>query len=229
MIKKIKKLSLISRLMILMLSLSSLYAFEIPFLNNNGKTEVILATNEADVKYSEFGGFSGSYKLFSLSNANNGFQVDFEIQDTIFVSSNTFIMTAGFFSNKALTDKMSKYEDGDWTVFSELVNIMVDIYIGNKKITKQGLFSVRFFDLLNEKIFNNKMRFEDGFGNKLTYELPDKYKDIIYKKIMIYQRKKEQVKKEYEEKRAKENEAWNNWLDNYNKDIEKLNESLKGN
>ena len=73
------------------------------------------------------------------------------------------------------------------------------------------------------------MRFEDGFGNKLTYELPDKYKDIIYKKIMIYQRKKEQVKKEYEEKRAKENEAWNNWLDNYNKDIEKLNESLKGN
>lgn len=206
MIKKIKKLSLISRLMILMLSLSSLYAFEIPFLNNNGKTEFILATNEAEIKYSEYTGFSGSYELFTLTNANNGFYMDVQIGDNNFLGSNTCIFINGVFYTKEFEKALDTYTN-DLEKLTLLPNALVDVYIGNKKITKQSLFSIRYIEL-DEKIFNNKIRFEDGFGNKLTYELPDKYKDVIYKKIMIYQRKKEQVKKEYEAKRVKEEEEF---------------------
>lgn len=201
----IKKLSLIGGLMI-MLSLSSLYAFEIPFLNNNGKTEFILATNEAEVSYTWGGGFSGSYKLFSLSNANIGFNVVFELMDGI-IFSNTVITMIGAFNNEVVSNRMSVYEEGDWNVMYELPNILVDVYIDNKKVSQASLFEIRFINL-DEKLFNNKMRFEDGFNNKLTYELPDKYKEIIYKKIMIYQRKKEEAKKQYEAKRRNMDEEF---------------------
>lgn len=51
---------------------------------------------------------------------------------------------------------------------------------------------------MKETIFSNELVFKDGNNQTYKLKLDDKYKDIIHKKIMLYQRKKEQVKKEYE-------------------------------
>lgn len=49
-----------------------------------------------------------------------------------------------------------------------------------------------------ETIFDNELVFKDGNNQTYKLKLDGKYKDIIHKKIMLYQRKKELVKKEYE-------------------------------
>lgn len=76
---------------------------------------------------------------------------------------------------------------------------LCDLYVNNQNIThREGYaWDCTYFDM-KETIFSNELVFKDGNNQTYKLKLDDKYKDIIHKKIMLYQRKKEQVKKEYE-------------------------------
>ena len=45
-------------------------------------------------------------------------------------------------------------------------------------------------------IINNELVFKDSFNQTYKLKLSDRYRDIIYKKIMIYQRKKDELIKQ---------------------------------
>ena len=199
--------------LLVFISINSLYAFEIPFISG-GSEKIILATNDMDVRYNYLMGNVGSYELFSVEG-KNGFRVRFAIVDNILISTNTLIYYHAIFSNELLNKEMALYEALSTTNEKLKDNKMLqvvamlefvdkfscNVYINNQNITKRindsNFIPDTYFDM-KETIFNNELVFKDGNNQTYKLKLDDKYKDIIHKKIMLYQKKKEQLRKEYE-------------------------------
>ena len=81
--------------LLVFISINSLYAFEIPFIGGNSE-KIILNTNEMNLSYSQYGGFTGSYDLFEVEG-KNGFRATFSIGDNSFIATNTVIAYTAFF------------------------------------------------------------------------------------------------------------------------------------
>lgn len=199
--------------LLIFISINSLYAFEIPFISG-GSEKIILATNDMTVYCNKVGIITGAYELFSVEG-KNGFRVRFAIVDNILISTNTLIYYHAIFSNELLNKEMTSYEalftTNEKLKDNKMLQVVAmlefadkfscNVYINNQNITKRindsNFIPDTYFDM-KETIFSNELVFKDGNNQTYKLKLDDKYKDIIHKKIMLYQRKKEQVKKEYE-------------------------------
>lgn len=193
--------------LLVFLPIHSLCAFEIPFISGGSET-IILYTNDAYVKCSEMGNIYGSYDLFIVTN-KNGFMAKFTIWDDPSTFTNTMINYVAMFSNKTLMDEAEFFETNKnvrgnliWMLVAAqdlMDRFLCDVYVNNQNKTHREGFSwdCTYF-VMEEAIFDNELVFKDGNNQTYKLKLDDKYKDIIHKKIMLYQRKKEQVKKEYE-------------------------------
>lgn len=183
--------------LLVFISINSLYAFEIPFIGGNSE-KIILNTNEMNLSYSQYGGFTGSYDLFEVEG-KNGFRATFSIGDNSFIATNTVIVYTAFFSNANLIEAINKIDTnkpGQALAMGLLIlaEFNCDVYKSNQKINKTG-FMTPYFNF-EKSIFNNELIFKDSFNQTYKLKLSDKYKDIIYKKIMIYQRKKDELIKQ---------------------------------
>ena len=183
--------------LLVFISINSLYAFEIPFIGGNSE-KIILNTNEMNLSYSQYGGFTGSYDLFE-AEGKNGFRATFSIGDNSFIATNTVIVYTAFFSNANLIEAINKIDTnkpGQALAMGLLIlaEFNCDVYKSNQKINKTG-FMTPYFNF-EKSIFNNELIFKDSFNQTYKLKLSDKYKDIIYKKIMIYQRKKDELIKQ---------------------------------
>lgn len=183
--------------LLVFISINSLYAFEIPFIGGNSE-KIILNTNEMNLSYSQYGGFTGSYDLFEVEG-KNGFRATFSIGDNSFIATNTVIVYTAFFSNANLIEVINKIDTnkpGQALAMGLLIlaEFNCDVYKSNQKINKTG-FMTPYFNF-EKSIFNNELIFKDSFNQTYKLKLSDKYKDIIYKKIMIYQRKKDELIKQ---------------------------------
>ncbi len=183
--------------LLVFISINSLYAFEIPFIGGNSE-KIILNTNEMNLSYSQYGGFTGSYDLFEVEG-KNGFRATFSIGDNSFIATNTVIVYTAFFSNANLIEARNKIDTnkpGQALAMGLLIlaEFNCDVYKSNQKINKTG-FMTPYFNF-EKSIFNNELIFKDSFNQTYKLKLSDKYKDIIYKKIMIYQRKKDELIKQ---------------------------------
>lgn len=183
--------------LLVFISINSLYAFEIPFIGGNSE-KIILNTNEMNLSYSQYGGFTGSYDLFEVEG-KNGFRATFSIGDNSFIATNTVIAYTAFFSNANLIEVINKIDTnkpGQALAMGLLIlaEFNCDVYKSNQKINKTG-FMTPYFNF-EKSIFNNELIFKDSFNQTYKLKLSDKYKDIIYKKIMIYQRKKDELIKQ---------------------------------
>lgn len=196
---------------VIFISTGGLWAFEIPFISGGSET-IILYTNDAYVKCSEMGNIYGSQDLFIVTN-KNGFMAKFTIWDDAFTFTNTMIRYVAIFSNKTLIDGAESYtklfetnKNAQGNLIWMLVALkditdrfLCDVYVNNQNITyREGYAWDCTYFVMEEAIFNNELVFKDGNNQTYKLKLDDRYKDIIHKKIMLYQRKKEQVKKEYE-------------------------------
>ena len=197
--------------LLVFLPIHSLCAFEIPFISGGSET-ITLSTNEIILSCNKLGIITGGYELFKVSN-KNGFIATFTIWDDPYTFNNTMIYYHAFFSNKSTLDKINSYlelfetnEKAKGNLIWTLVaikdmtdNLFCDVYISNQNITqREGSPMESTYFVMKETIFNNELVFKDGNNQTYKLKLDDRYKDIIHKKIMLYQRKKEQVKKEYE-------------------------------
>ena len=197
--------------LLVLLPIHSLCAFEIPFISGGSET-IIFLTNEMDVKCSKMGNIYGAYDLFMVTN-KNGFMARFLIWDDPSTFTNTMIKYTAIFSNKTLIDGAESYaklfetnKNAQGNLIWMLVaakdmtdRFLCDLYVNNQNIThREGYAWDCTYFVMKETIFNNELVFKDGNNQTYKLKLDDKYKDIIHKKIMLYQRKKEQVKKEYE-------------------------------
>ena len=183
--------------LLVFISINSLYAFEIPFIGGNSE-KIILNTNEMNLSYSQYGGFTGSYDLFEVEG-KNGFRATFSIGDNSFIATNTVIVYTAFFSNANLIEAINKIDTnkpGQALAMGLLIlaEFNCDVYKSNQKINKIG-FMTPYLDF-DKNLFNNELVFKDSFNQTYKLKLSDKYKDIIYKKIMIYQRKKDELIKQ---------------------------------
>lgn len=183
--------------LLVFISINSLYAFEIPFIGGNSE-KIILNTNEMNLSYSQYGGFTGSYDLFEVEG-KNGFRATFSIGDNSFIATNTVIVYTAFFSNANLIEAINKIDTnkpGQALAMGLLIlaEFNCDVYKSNQKINKTG-FMTPYLDF-DKNLFNNELVFKDSFNQTYKLKLSDKYKDIIYKKIMIYQRKKDELIKQ---------------------------------
>lgn len=75
-----------------------------------------------------------------------------------------------------------------------LAEFNCDVYKSNQKINKIG-FMTPYLDF-DKNLFNNELVFKDSFNQTYKLKLSDRYRDIIDKKIMIYQRKKDELIKQ---------------------------------
>lgn len=191
-----KLLSLISGLLIMILSISSLYAFEIPFFGGNSE-KIILATNQPSLDYNDWTGFTGSYDLFAVEG-KDGFIATFSIIDNSFISEDTVIVYTAVFSNKQYMQVINDIDTNNVSEalqkgFELLTKHNCDVYKDNNKISVTYL--TPYFRYENN-IFNNELIFKNNFNQSYKLNLSDKYKDVINKKIMIYQRKKDELIKQ---------------------------------
>lgn len=178
----IKKLSLIGGLMIMFLSLNSLYAEE----------KITILTN--DIYFSiGYTGFSGLLSLFTVEG-ENGFCAYFSIRDS-FVSSNTVIEYIAVFSNKRYMKEFRKYTDelmdleNGFLINSEMsFKYLCDVFKNDYQISKYKIFP--FFEY-RQDVFEGELVFKDGFKHSYIFNLPNEYKDAIYKKIEWYNKEKQ--------------------------------------
>lgn len=197
--------------LLVFISINSLYAFEIPFISGGSET-ITLSTNEITLSCNKLGIITGGYELFKVSN-KNGFIATFTIWDDPYTFTNTMIYYHAFFSNKSTMDKINSYlelfetnEKAKGNLIWMLVALKditdkfaCDVYINNQNITqREGSPMESTYFVMKETIFNNEFVFKDGNNQTYKLKLDDKYKDIIHKKIILYQKKKEQLRKEYE-------------------------------
>lgn len=183
--------------LLVFISINSLYAFEIPFIGGNSE-KIILNTNEMNLTYSQYGGFTGSYDLFEVEG-KNGFRATFSIGDNSFIATNTVIAYTAFFSNANLIEVINKIDTnkpGQALAMGLLIlaEFNCDVYKSNQKINKIG-FMMPYLDF-DKNLFNNELVFKDSFNQTYKLKLSDRYRDIIDKKIMIYQRKKDELIKQ---------------------------------
>ena len=158
------------------------------------------------------GDIYGSYDLFMVTN-KNGFMARFLIWDDPSTFTNTMIKYVAIFSNKTLIDGSESYtklfetnKNAQGNLIWMLVaakdmtdRFLCDLYVNNQNIThREGYAWDCTYFVMKETIFDNELVFKDGNNQTYKLKLDGKYKDIIHKKIMLYQRKKELVKKEYE-------------------------------
>ena len=197
--------------LLVFLPIHSLCAFEIPFISGGSET-ITLSTNEVVLNCNKLGIISGGYELFEVSN-KNGFIAKFTIWDDPYTFTDTMIYYHAIFSNKSTLDEINSYlkffetnENAKGNLIWMLVmakditdKFLCDLYVNNQNITRrEGAPMESTYFAMKETIFDNELVFKDGNNQTYKLKLDDKYKDIIHKKIMLYQRKKEQVKKEYE-------------------------------
>lgn len=197
--------------LLVFLPIHSLCAFEIPFISGGSET-ITLYTNDMYVNCNKIGNIFGSYDLFLVTN-KNGFMARFTIWDDPSTFTNTMIRYTAIFSNKTTIDGLESYtklfetnKNAQGNLIWMLVaakdmtdKFLCDLYVNNQNIThREGYAWDCTYFVMKETIFSNELVFKDGNNRTYKLKLDDKYKDIIHKKIMLYQRKKEQVKKEYE-------------------------------
>ncbi len=130
--------------LLVFISINSLYAFEIPFIGGNSE-KIILNTNEMDLSYSQYGGFTGSYDLFEVEG-KNGFRATFLIGDNSFIATNTVIAYTAFFSNANLIEVRNKIDTnkpGQALAMGLLIlaEFNCDVYKSNQKINKIGFMT----------------------------------------------------------------------------------------
>ena len=197
--------------LLVFLPIHSLCAFEIPFISGGSET-ITLYTNDMYVNCNKIGNIFGSYDLFLVTN-KNGFMARFTIWDDPSTFTNTMIRYTAIFSNKTTIDGLESYtklfetnKNAQGNLIWMLVaakdmtdKFLCDLYVNNQNIThREGYAWDCTYFVMKETIFSKELVFKDGNNRTYKLKLDDKYKDIIHKKIMLYQRKKEQVKKEYE-------------------------------
>ena len=216
MIQNIKNIYLVSLLIII--SIVGLMACDftignIAFGNTVSADEITLATNDVKLRgYQVFGDISvsGSYDLLKVET-KSGFEASFSITDNDFIASNTVIIMNGIFFNEML----EKYKDIDendmasgWAAVGEIIENVCDVYIDNKLVSKRMLSVYVDYDA---NIFDNTLTFKDKSGKTYKLKLPEKYKDIIYKKMQIYINKRNQKYAELEKEAEKQKEFYENW------------------
>lgn len=182
--------------LLVFISINSLYAFEISFFGGNSE-KIILATNQLSLYYNDWTGFTGSYDLFTVEG-KNGFIATFSIHDNSFISEDTVIVYTAIFSNKQYMQVINDVDTNNVSEalqkgFELLAKYNCDVYKDNNKISVA--YPLPYFRYENS-IFNNELIFKDSFNQSYKLNLPDKYKDVINKKIMIYQRKKDELIKQ---------------------------------
>lgn len=185
-----KLLSLINGLLIMFLSISSLQAFEIPFLSGNSE-KVILNTNAMDISYNAWTGFSGSYDLFEIEG-KNGFYATFQIIDNSFISEDTVIVYTAVFSNKRYMQAIDSINTNNMAEVMQdglelLYKYNCDVYKNDKKINTAYITPYFKYE---SGIFNNELIFKNSFNEQYKFKLSEKYVDVINKKIQLYLRKK---------------------------------------
>lgn len=196
---------------VVFISTGGLWAFEIPFISVGSET-IILFTNDMYVKCGSMGDIYGAYELFLVTN-KNGFMAKFTIWDDPSTFTNTMVNYTAIFSNKTTINGLESYtklfetnENAQGNLIWMLVaakditdRFLCDLYVNNQNITRrEGYAWDCTYFVMKETIFDNELVFKDGNNQTYKLKLDDKYKDIIHKKIMLYQKKKEQLQKEYE-------------------------------
>lgn len=216
MIQNIKKIYLVSLLIII--SIIGLAACDftvgnIAFGNTISSDEIILSTNEVSLSgYQAFGDISvtGSYDLFEI-NTKSGFTASFTIADNSFMATNTVIDMTGMFTNHMI-ERYKNVDTNDfealWAVVGDAMSYWCDVYIDNKLISKRNLSVYVDYDA---NIFDNTLTFKDKDGRTYKLKLPEKYKDVIYKKMQIYKNKYNEKYAELEKEWQKQKEFYKNW------------------
>lgn len=176
-------------LLIMVLSIVGLEACggEFAFGNTN-RSDFVLNTNDISLEGTViFGGvnITGSYDLFTISN-KNGFVMNATVSDNFLFGKETFFTINGLFidSLSKRTNEVKEQADALEIFYDELC----DIYIDNNKISQKSIITVVKYDA---NLFENDLIFKNNAGQEYILKLTDKQKDIINKKLSIYEHKKQ--------------------------------------
>lgn len=176
-------------LLIMVLSIVGLEACggEFAFGNTN-RSDFVLNTNDISLEGTViFGGvnITGSYDLFTISN-KNGFVMNATVSDNFLFGKETFFTINGLFIDNLSkrTNEVKEQADALEIFYDELC----DIYIDNNKISQKSIITVVKYDA---NLFENDLIFKNNTGQEYILKLTDKQKDIINKKLSIYEHKKQ--------------------------------------